>query len=230
MRYKNETSESEVMLNHADQYQTLQFVSVKHRINIYLLWRSLRISFLFFGGKKVVMWTWKLLGDLQAEELKLECERANLVSSDKAFHNCVKLAKYILGNGYDPETFYFNTHYKADKSSPLIGMSASGQLGATTCPASSMAARTSPPAAVNLVTSALKQKNSSDEILGSILGYVTKMSSDIQQLLTIKKQEENIQQYPCTGSGLGEDCSYDGQTWSDDESSLHSLPILLEVN
>ena len=174
------------------------------------------------------MWTWKLLGDLQPEELKLECERANLVSSDKAFHNCVKLAKYILGNGYDPETFYFNTHYKADKSSPLIGMSAAGQLGATSRPPSSREARTTPPAAVNLVTSAnpaVKRNNSSDEVLESIFGYVKKMSSDIQQLLTKKKQEENIQQHPCTGSGLGEDCSYDGQTWSDDESSLPSLPF-----
>ena len=70
------------------------------------------------------MWSWKLLGDLEPEELKLECERANLLSSDKVSHNCIKLSKYILNNCYDPETFYFNTHYKADKTSPLMCMSA----------------------------------------------------------------------------------------------------------
>ena len=89
-----------------------------------------------FGVK---MWSWKLLGDLEPEELKLECERANLSSSDKVSHNCIKMSKYILSNGYDPETFYFNTHYKADKTSPLMGMSApAGQFGAVPLPSSNV--------------------------------------------------------------------------------------------
>ena len=68
------------------------------------------------------MISWKLLGDLQPEELRLECERAGLAVSQKVSHNFVKLAKYILNNGYDPEEFYFNTIYKTHKSDPLVGM------------------------------------------------------------------------------------------------------------
>ena len=79
------------------------------------------------------------MGDLEPEELKLECEQANLSSSDKVSHNCIKMSKYILSNGYDPETFYFNTHYKADKTSPLMGMSApAGQFGAVPLPSSNV--------------------------------------------------------------------------------------------
>ena len=68
------------------------------------------------------MLNWKLLGDLLPSELKLECERAGIEVSPKGSHNVIKLSKYILSNGYDPESFYFNTHYQADKSHPLLGM------------------------------------------------------------------------------------------------------------
>ena len=68
------------------------------------------------------MLNWKLLGDLLPSELKLECERAEIEVSPKGSHNMIKLSKYILSNGYDPETFFFNTHYQADKTHPLLGM------------------------------------------------------------------------------------------------------------
>ena len=68
------------------------------------------------------MHSWKLLGDLLPGELRLECERAGLKAVEKDSHNFVKLAKYILSNGFDPEMFYFNTLYQADKSNPLLGM------------------------------------------------------------------------------------------------------------
>ena len=73
----------------------------------------------FFWSK---MLNWKLLGDLLPSELKLECERAGIEVSPKGSHNMIKLSKYILSNGYDPETFFFNTHYQADKTHPLLGM------------------------------------------------------------------------------------------------------------
>ena len=65
---------------------------------------------------------WKLLGDLMPSELRLECERAGISASEKDSHNFIKLSKYIMGNGYDPETFFFNTLYQVDKTSPLVGM------------------------------------------------------------------------------------------------------------
>ena len=65
---------------------------------------------------------WKLLGDLMPSELRLECERAGISASEKDSHNFIKLSKYIMGNGYDPETFFFNTLYQADKTNPLVGM------------------------------------------------------------------------------------------------------------
>ena len=71
------------------------------------------------------MLNWKLLGDLSPRELKLECERAGLAASDKDSHNFIRLSKYIMSNGYDPETFFFNTLYQADKTNPLVGMTPS---------------------------------------------------------------------------------------------------------
>ena len=71
------------------------------------------------------MLNWKLLGDLSPRELKLECERAGLAASDKDSHNFIRLSKYIMSNGYDPATFFFNTHYQADKTNPLVGMTPS---------------------------------------------------------------------------------------------------------
>jgi hypothetical protein len=68
------------------------------------------------------MMNWKLLGDLLPSELRLECERAGISASGKDSHNFIKLSKYIMGNGYDPETFFFNTLYQADKANPLVGI------------------------------------------------------------------------------------------------------------
>ena len=144
----------------------------------------LRIS--FFVCFWVKMQNWKLLGDLEPEELRLECERANLSSSEKSSHNCIKLSKYILGNGYDPETFYFNTHYKADKTNPLMGMSApAGQVGAAcrlTTPRQSVAnvAKTSlcsTDIPINPTVSrraTFVKKESSGKVLQQVIRLVTK--------------------------------------------------------
>ena len=87
---------------------------------------------------------WKLLGALLPAELKFECERAAIPPSNISSHNSVKLAKYIMTNGYDPETFYFNILYHADKTSNLMGMVAnSGTLGACQRSSSSRANVTS---------------------------------------------------------------------------------------
>lgn len=170
------------------------------------------------------MWNWKLLGDLDPNELKLECERANLVGSDKAFHNCIKLSKYILNNGYDPETFYFNTHYKADKTNPLVGMAVpTGQLcAARNAPSSrtnvtSAKVKTASCSVSNPVTANTTPQNSADRMLDSILGLVQTLSSDVKQLLAIKEQDKPR----CQGkpsSGLSEDSFEDG-------TSLPSLPF-----
>ena len=72
------------------------------------------------------MKNWKLLGELSAEEVKLECERANLVVKQNSSQNLVRLSKYIMTTGYDPETFYFNTLYQGNKNAPLVGMAAPG--------------------------------------------------------------------------------------------------------
>ena len=65
---------------------------------------------------------WKLLGDLLPSELRLECERAGITPSGKDSHDFIRLSKYVMSNGYDPETFFFNTIYQTDKTSPLLGM------------------------------------------------------------------------------------------------------------
>jgi hypothetical protein len=65
---------------------------------------------------------WKLSGDLLPAQLKLECDRASIPASEQVSHNLVKFSKYIMGNGYDPETFYFNTLYQADCANNLMGM------------------------------------------------------------------------------------------------------------
>ena len=93
------------------------------------------------------MLNWKLLGDLLPSELKLECERAGIEVSPKGSHNVIKLSEYILTNGYNPESFYFNTHYQADKT-PLL-------TSAVECQARmyNAHARVSSPAAVTTSTS-----------------------------------------------------------------------------
>ena len=161
---------------------------------------------------------WKLLGDLLPSELKLECERAAIPASEKSSHNFVKLSKYIMNSGYDPETFFFNTLYQADKSSNLMGMVASsGTLSASqplssprTNVTSGNATRPTPPLPhVPLTSSAGEQQ---------ILVLITKMSSDILKLVSLmeaKKAETKLNNF--AGSELGEDRSDDG-------SSLPTLP------
>jgi hypothetical protein len=75
------------------------------------------------------MLNWKLLGDLLPSELKLECEKAGIAASSKDSHNLLKLSKYSMSNGKDPETFYFNTHYQADKTHPFLGMTTATGFG-----------------------------------------------------------------------------------------------------
>ena len=91
---------------------------------------------------------WKLLGDLLPAELKLECERAAIPPSDKSSHNFVKLSKYIMSSGYDPETFFFNTLYQADKASNLMGMVATSVTLSACQPSSSSRTNVTPGNAV----------------------------------------------------------------------------------
>ena len=164
---------------------------------------------------------WKLLGDLLPAELKLECERAAIPPSNKSSHNSVKLAKYIMTTGYDPETFYFNTLYQADKTSNLMGMVAnSGSLSACQHSSSSRANVTtgnavnasaastkipSPPLSPLPLNSSAGEKQ--------ILAILTKMSSDVLKLVSLMEERKA----GTAGSELGEDRSDDG-------SSLPTLP------
>ena len=156
------------------------------------------------------MWSWKLLGDLEPEELKFECERANLLSSDKVSHNCIKLSKYILSNGYDPETFYFNTHYKADKTNPLMGMSApAGHFGAVPLPSSKVSpdniATSSSSSPKHVAANAsMTNRSPSDEMIKSILRFLKQVASDVTQLLILKKQENQPITFPHTQSGMSQ--------------------------
>ena len=185
---------------------------------------------------------WKLLCDLQPEEVKLECERANLVVSHQSSQNIIRLSKYIISTGYDPETFYFNTHYQGDKTTPLIGMAARN-LKAAHCFSSSKTNVTP----VNVVTSSVSTpvksniQQKTDESIALLLEQVTKMSADILKLKAHAEHQLNVIQPNQTLSSLAQDrarsipildrysdagqtWSEDGQTWSDG-SSLPSLPF-----
>ena len=97
------------------------------------------------------MLNWKLLSDLLPSELKLECERAGIAVSPKESLSVIRLSKYIMSSGYDPESFYFNTHYQADKTHPLLGMTSAA--GFNTSKAYNNHARVSPAAAATKSTS-----------------------------------------------------------------------------
>ena len=150
------------------------------------------------------MLNWKLLGDLLPSELKLECERAGIEVSPKGSHNVIKLSKYILSNGYDPESFYFNTHYQADKSHPLLGMTSAVEGQAKMYNAH---ARVSPPAAVQTSTtsssrpltsappihntpgpSATTQTFRSDE---NLLQMFAKMSFGIEKMVALMEAKKS---------------------------------------
>ena len=102
--------------------ETHQSKFFKRLINILLQEDS---GILFFLSFWVKMKNWKLLGELSAEEVKLECERANLVVKQNSSQNLVRLSKYIMTTGYDPETFFFNTLYQGIKNVSLVGMAVS---------------------------------------------------------------------------------------------------------
>ena len=157
------------------------------------------------------MLSWKLLGDLLPGELRLECERAGVKASDKDSHNYVKLSKYILGNGYDPENFFFNTIYQTDKNNPLVGMVSgrvTNQLPSNTrvtAPTVLSAARASPSTTSTQGDSGFERGSSQPGVvLGndskSLFTLFTKMSQDIQKLVTIMEDKKCV-----TGSGLGVD-------------------------
>ena len=124
------------------------------------------------------MHSWKLLGDLLPGELRLECERAGLKAVEKDSHNFVKLAKYILSNGYDPEMFYFNTLYQADKSNPLLGMMSNS--GAKHPPAGVAASGLSAVPGVSSVFGSSLPPTSYDASK-ALFALFSKMSQDIQK-------------------------------------------------
>ena len=130
---------------------------------------------------------WKLLGVLLPSELRLKCERAGIAASDKDSHNCVRLSKYVMSNGYDPETFFFNTIYQTDKTSPLIGMTP-GAAGRSSSQAK-VASSTPLPTTSNPIRMDLTAKNSllhpSDESMKTLLDLFTTISVDIQKLVTL---------------------------------------------
>ena len=139
---------------------------------------------------------WKLLGDLLPSELRLECERAGIAASDKDSHNFVRLSKYVMSNGYDPETFFFNTIYQTDKTSPLIGMTP-GAAGRSSSQAK-VASSTPLPTTSNPIRMDLTAKNSllhpSDESMKTLLNLFTTMSVNIEKLVTLtegRKQGDN---------------------------------------
>ena len=145
---------------------------------------------------------WKLLADLLPGQLKLECKRASISPSEEASHNLVRISKYIMANGYDPETFYFNTLYESDSANNLMGMiPTEGKLGAGQAQLSSAAPfRMSAGVAA---TSPLQSKREDEQY---ILSQIKKMSSDIDSLkLQMDEQRRPAQKKHFMGSGLERD-------------------------
>ena len=165
------------------------------------------------------MKNWKLLGELSAEEVKLECERANLVVKQNSSQNLVRLSKYIMTTGYDPETFYFNTLYQGNKNAPLVGMAAPGgnvQAGFSSSRTRILPLEAAPTPASSSTSAQL------DESVEQILALLTTMAGDVQRLVTLTQQQLNaLPPTPFIGSG-GRSWSDDGQTsgsWSKDEQT-----------
>ena len=157
---------------------------------------------------------WKLLGDLLPAQLLLECKRASLSPSEKASHNYIKLSKYVIGNGYDPETFYFNTLYEADRSNSLMGMTTLGQ----SLPSSANATTTTPvrmSTGVSLSPSTLVHPKLEKEQF--ILQEIKKMTADIESLKKHVAENSSVLQKE-TGSGLCRDRHEDLSSLSDSPS------------
>ena len=153
------------------------------------------------------MLNWKLLSDLLPSELKLECERAGIAVSPKESLSVIRLSKYIMSSGYDPESFYFNTHYQADKTHPLLGMTSAA--GFHTSHAYNGHARVSPAAAATKLTSSparpttsvpLPQRepgpsSRSDDVL---LQMLERMSLSVEKMVTLMEAKKS-------GAGLDGD-------------------------
>ena len=183
--------------------ETHQSKFFKRLINILLQEDS---GILFFLSFWVKMKNWKLLGELSAEEVKLECERANLVVKQNSSQNLVRLSKYIMTTGYDPETFYFNTLYQGNKNAPLVGMAAPGgnvQAGFSSSRTRILPLEAAPTPASSSTSAQL------DESVDQILALLTTMAGDVQRLVTLTQQQLNaLPPTPFIGSG--------GRSWSDD--------------
>ena len=149
---------------------------------------------------------WKLLADLLPGQLKLECKRASISPSDEASHNLVKISKYIMANGYDPETFYFNTLYESDSANNLMGMiPTEGKFNAGQAkPSSATPVRISAGVATTSSLNPPVQPKHEDDLF--ILNQIKKMSSEIESLkLQMEEQRRPAQKKHFTGSGLERD-------------------------
>merc|ERR1712129_576179 len=171
----------------------------------------------FIQESLLIFWTemlsWKLLGDLLPQELRLECERAGIKASHKDAHNVVGLSKYILSNGYDPEEFYFNTIYKTDKSDPLFGMINGGPVKYPNCGAGTSSPFKASGFSTQNAAAGSSTTPPSDGSSAALFGLFTKMSQDIQKLVSIMEVKKTA-----TASGVGVDRS-------EHRSSPPDLPV-----
>ena len=152
------------------------------------------------------MLNWKLLGDLSSSELKLECERAGIAASQKDAHNVIKLSKYIMNSGYDPESFFFNTHYQADKTHPLLGMTSAAGFNAaakvSNAQATSSCPKTTAPAPPLNTKTGFCSKALSLE--GDLHQMFQKVSQGIEKMVSLMEDKNcGGQCKPSSGSGLG---------------------------
>ena len=138
---------------------------------------------------------WKLLADLLPGQLKLECKRASLSPSEEASHNIIKINKYIMANGCDPESFYFNTLYESDTANNLMGMiptTSQALPSSTTSAPSATPVRMSAGVAITSHVNPTLQPKFEDEHF--ILNQIKKMSSEIESLkLQIEEQRRPAQ-------------------------------------
>ena len=153
------------------------------------------------------MKNWKLLGDLSAEEVMLECERANLVVVQNSSQNLVRLSKYVMTTGYDPETFFFNTLYQGIKNVPLVGMAApGGNVQATRARISTMGAAPVPSSSAQGSSSTSNMKASSEESVEKIFSLFTTMAGDLHTLVTLAQHQlKSMLPNPLIDSGVQAD-------------------------
>ena len=171
---------------------------------------------------------WKLLGDLLPSELRLECERAGIAASGKDSHNFIKLSKYIMGNGNDPETFFFNTLYQADKTNPLVGMTpnkisrpvnisspqAKGTSAEVLAAAPSKGSRPASSSTTNPIQQGTASRSAflqpSDDNMKTLLGLFSAMATDMKKMVSLLEEKKvKGNQGPPVGSGWEQDDSDD---------------------